>query len=560
MQIVECVPNFSEGRNQDTIEAIAQSIRTTQGVELLDVDPGADTNRTVVTFIGPPEAVLEAAFQSIRTAVERIDMRLHTGAHARMGACDVCPFVPVKGVTMEECSELARQLGKRVGDQLGVPVYLYESAASRPERVNLAQVRKGEYEGLEKKLTDPQWKPDFGPSKFVPRSGAITIGSREFLIAYNFNLNTKDRKIAHDIALEIREAGRALRDANGKIIRDENNKPKKKPGMFKHVKAVGWVMEDFGCAQVTMNLTDYKKTPLAEVFDAVCNLATQRGVRVTGSELVGLIPEECLVQAGKHFFTKAGKSPGQPRSELVRMAIQSMGLNELYAFKPEVKIIERRIPSRDPLVSMSLREFADETSTDSTAPGGGSVAAACGALSAALAAMAANVTVGRKDYSGVWDEMKTLAQKAQDLKDRLLAAVDEDTRAYNSVVNAMRMPKKTEEQKAARSEAIQQSMIHATLVPFGVLESMQEVLELTQAVVDRANPNALSDAGVSALCARTSAESAYYNVLINLARVDDKKFVEETNNRAMWIWDSVHRKTDHISSQVRERLLADAKG
>ena len=462
-------------------------------------------------------------------------------------------------MTIEECVELARQLGRRLGDQLGIPVYLYESAASRPERTNLAQVRKGEYEGLEKRLSDPEEKPDFGPSKFLPRTGATAVGAREFLIAYNFNLNTKDRRIAHDIALEIREAGRALRDEKGKIIRDEQGKAKKKPGKFKHVKAVGWTMEDFGCAQVTMNLTDYKQTPLAEVFDEVCALATERGVRVTGSELVGLIPQDCLVQAGKHFLEKAGKSPGQPRSELVRLAVQSMGLSELYAFKPEEKIIEYRIPSNDPLVSMSLREFVDETSTDSTAPGGGSVAAACGALSAALAAMAANVTVGRKAYAHVWDEMKELAQKAQELKDRLLMAVDEDTRAYNSVVDAMRMPKKTDEQKTARAEAIQTAMVNATKVPFEVLELIPDVLELTQAVVDRANSNALSDAGVSALCARTSAESAYYNVLINVARIKDKKFVDDTNNRAMWLWDSVHRKTDHISSQVRDRLLSDAK-
>lgn len=559
MKIVECVPNFSEGRNTDTIDAIAQSIQQVQGVQLLDVDPGVDTNRTVVSFIGPPEAVLDAAFESIRTAADLIDMRKHKGAHARMGACDVCPFVPVQDVSMEECAELARRLGKRVGDQLGIPVFLYESAASKPDRVNLAQVRKGEYEGLEKKLSDPQWKPDFGPASFVPRSGATAIGAREFLIAYNFNLNTKDRKIAHDIALEIREAGRALRDEKGKIIRDETGKAKRKPGKFKHVKAVGWTMEDFGCAQVTMNLTDYKQTPLAEVFDEVCALATQRGVRLTGSELVGLIPEDCLVQAGKHFLTKAKKSPGQPRGELVRLSVQSMGLSELYPFKPEEKIIERRIPSNDPLVSMSLRQFVDETSTDSTAPGGGSVAAACGALSAALAAMAANVTVGRKAYADVWDEMKALAQKAQEFKDRLLMAVDEDTRAYNSVVNAMRMPKKTDEQKAARAQAIQKSMLHATKVPFGVLEVIPDVLELTQAVVDRANPNALSDAGVSALCARTAAESAYYNVLINIARVKDTEFVDKTNNRAMWLWDSVHRKTDHISSQVRDRLLEQAK-
>jgi glutamate formiminotransferase/formiminotetrahydrofolate cyclodeaminase len=557
MQLVECVPNFSEGRDPEVIEAIAAAIRAADGVTLLDVDPGPDTNRTVVTFLGPPEAVLVAAFAAIATATERIDMRTHTGAHARMGACDVCPFVPVAGVSMAECVDLARRLGQRVGDELGLPVYLYEQAATQPERSNLAQVRKGEYEGLADKLADPAWKPDFGPAEYKPKSGATAIGAREFLIAYNFNLNTRDRKIAHQIALEIREAGRAKRDQAGLIIRDAAGRAIKKPGLFKHLKAVGWYMEDFGCAQVTMNLTNHKLTPLAEVFDAVCRLADERGVRVTGSELVGLMPEDCLLTAGRHFLRKVGKSEGVPRPELLRLAVQSLGLSELTPFDLDKKIVERCLPDKRALANLSLIAFADETSTDSPAPGGGSVAAACGALSAALAGMAANLTVGKKKYADVQDQMKAQAVETQVLKDFFLQAIDDDAASFDRVMDAFRLPKKTVEQKATRSQAIQKATKGAVAVPLAVLQSTPQVLALAEAAVAQGNANALSDAGVSGLCARTAAEGAYYNVTINLAGITDKAYVAETGKEAKAVLEDVRSRAEELGTRVRERLEKD---
>ncbi len=555
MKLVECVPNFSEGRDQATIDAIAAAIRAVDGVTLVDVDPGPDTNRTVVTLLGTPEAAVEAAFQAIRVASQRIDMRRHTGAHARFGAADVCPFVPVRGLGMDDCAELARRLGERVGTELGIPVYLYEHAASRPQRRNLAEVRRGEYEGLADKLADPDWAPDYGPAEFIPRTGALAVGAREFLIAYNFNLNTRDRKIAHDIALEIREAGRAKRDADGQILRDEDGKAIKEPGTFQHVKAVGWLMEAFGCAQVTMNLTDYKRTPLATVFDEVCRLATERGVRVTGSELVGVIPEDCLLAAGKHFLNKAGHSPGQPKPELLRVAIQSLGLSDLYPFEIDEKIVERRIPDERPLAGLTLAGFADETSSDSPAPGGGSVAATAGALSAALASMAANLTVGRKGYEDAQAEMKALAERAQDHKDFFVRAVDDDAASFDAVMAAFRLPKKTAEHKAARKGAIQDATKGAVAVPLSVLERIVEVLDLSEACVARANEQALSDAGVSGLCARTAAEGAFYNVIINLAGIRDEQYVADTRAKAEALLAEVHRRTDALGATVRERLL-----
>ncbi len=560
MKLVECVPNFSEGRNRATIDAIAEAIRAVDGVELLDVDPGVDTNRTVVTMLGPPEAVLEAAFAAIRTGVERIDMRGHQGAHSRMGAADVCPFVPVRGLDMDDCVELARRLGRRVGEELGVPVYLYEAAASRPERRNLAAVRKGEYEGLSDRCGDPAWAPDFGPAEFNPEAGATAIGAREFLIAYNFNLNTSDRAIAHDIALEIREAGRAKRDAAGRIVRDAEGKAIKRPGLFEHVKAVGWLMEDYGCAQVTMNLTDYKRTPLAAVFDAVCRLADERGVRVTGSELVGVMPEDCLIQAGKHFLRKAGHSPGQPKADILDTAVRSLGLGELYPFDFDDKIIERRIPQQRPLAALDLPGFADRTSTAAPAPGGGSVAALCGALAAALSAMAANLTAGRKQFAAVEDEMMRLAEAGQRHKDALLAAVDEDAASFDRVMDALRLPKKTAEQKAARAEALQRATLGATGVPLSVLRRCPEVLALAEAAVERANPQALSDAGVAGLCARTAAEGAGYNVLINIAGLSDAKTVAALRGEADELLAVVRRRADALAAEVNRRLEAEIAG
>jgi glutamate formiminotransferase/formiminotetrahydrofolate cyclodeaminase len=557
MELVECVPNFSEGKNQATLDAIAAAIRSVEGVELLDMDPGVDTNRCVVTFIGHPEAVLKAAFASIRVASQLIDMSTHKGAHARMGACDVCPLVPVRGISMGKCAQLAKRLGARVADELAIPVYLYEEAASRPERRNLASVRSGEYEGLPDKLKDPDWVPDFGKATFNKTSGATAIGAREFLIAYNFNLNTRDRKIAHDIALCIREAGRAKRDQAGRIIRDDQGKAIKTPGLFKHVKAVGWTMDDFNCAQISMNLTNYKKTSLGEVFDQVSKLAEERGVRCTGSELVGLLPKECLLGVGRHYLRKAGKCSGWPEKELVRVAVQSLGLSELYPFEADKKIIENRIPDERPLANMKLIDFVDETSIDSPAPGGGSIAAICGALAAALAGMAAHLTVGRKGYEQVREEMAHQTEQAQELKDFFLRAIDDDTAAFNEVMAALRLPKKTPSQKQERKTAIQKSTHQAIDVPFSVLTQALKAIGLAEQSVDKANSAALSDAGVAGLCARTAAEGAFYNVAINLPGLDDKQIVARMYKEAKEILDDIRQRTQRLSEIVQKKLESE---
>jgi glutamate formiminotransferase/formiminotetrahydrofolate cyclodeaminase len=557
-KLVECVPNFSEGRDPQVIEAIAGAVREVEGAALLDVDPGRDTNRTVMTILGAPEAVLEAAFRAIARAAERIDMTRHTGAHARMGATDVCPFVPVQDIEMQACVELARRLGRRVGDELGIPVYLYEEAATSPERQNLATIREGEYEGLAAKLQRPEWAPDFGPAVFNPKSGATVIGAREFLIAYNFNLNTRDQKIAHDIALEIREAGRAQRQA-GEIVRGSDGKSLKRPGRFKHVKAVGWYMPDFQRAQVSMNLTNYRATPLAEVFDEVCRLALERGVRCTGSELVGLAPEECLLAAGRHYLRRAGKSAGAPRAELVRVAVQSLGLSDLVPFDPDKKIIERRIPDPRPLAAMSVQAFADETSSESPAPGGGSVAALCGALSAALAGMVAQLTVGKKGHEAVAEPMKALAEQAQPLKDDCLRALDDDTAAFNQLMTAMKLPRKTDAQKAERQTAVEQATRRAIEVPLGVLRRAPESLELAARAAEQGNQSSLSDAGVAALCARAAAEGAYYNVVINLAGIEDAAWKQATLAEARGLVEQVRARTRELTERVERVLLERAQ-
>ncbi len=526
-KLVECVPNFSEGRNKHIIDAITKEISDTEDVKLLDVDPGADTNRTVVTFIGSPEGVKEAAFRAIKKASELIDMREHQGAHARMGATDVCPFVPVSGVTMEDCVEIAKEVGKRVADELGIPVYLYEEAATCPERCSLADIRKGEYEGLPEKLTDPDWKPDFGEDKFNAKSGATVIGAREFLIAYNVNLNTKDRKLAHDIALTIREAGRNKRDANGKFVRDENGVPIKVPGLLKASRAVGWYIDEYGQAQVSINLINYKITPPHLAFDTICAEAEKRGLRVTGSELVGLIPLQAMLDAGRHYLLKQGKSPGVPEEELIETAVVSMGLRDLTEFDPQKKIIEYQVYElKGPLVKKDLRDFTNELSTDSPAPGGGSVSALAGALGSALTCMVANLTVGKKEYQAAWDEMKDVAVQAQRLKDELLRAVDRDTEAFNKVMQAFSLPKKTEEQIAEREKAIEEATKGACLVPLDVIKNSLEILKLAMIVAERGNENAASDAGVASLMAQAAVEGAGLNVKINLPGIQDLAFVE----------------------------------
>ncbi|MGZ5495199.1 MAG: glutamate formimidoyltransferase [Candidatus Aminicenantales bacterium] len=559
MKLVECVPNFSEGRDLDKIRSITREIEAVPGVKLLDVDPGASTNRTVVTFVGPPEAAVEAAFRAIAKAAEVIDMRAHKGAHPRMGATDVCPFVPVSGVTMEDCVRLAADLGRRVAGELAIPVYLYEAAARRPERRNLATVRAGEYEGLPEKLKNPRWAPDFGEAVFNPKSGATIIGAREFLIAYNINLNTRDRKLAHEIALSLRESGRAKRDKNGDVVKDVRGSTVKVPGKFKEVKSVGWYVEDYGVAQISVNFTDYKKTPVHVVFDEAVRLAGKLGLRVTGSELVGLIPEEALLMAGRYYLEKQGKSPGVPEAELIRMAVRSLGLSDVVPFEPEKKIIEHQVREPGPaLVGMTLRGFTDELSMDSPAPGGGSVAALCGALSAGLSAMVANLTVGKKGYEAVCGEMVATAVEAQALKDFLLDAVDRDTKAFNKVMEALRLPKATPEQAQEKDRAIEEANKEATLVPLEVLEKAVDAVGLARIAAAKGNKNSLSDAGVAGLAAQAAGEGAHDNVLINIGGIKDAKFVDQVKRRA-----SAARKTlDKEGKAVREivaKVLAGPK-
>jgi len=556
VRLVECVPNFSEGRDKDKIQAIVREIEGTPGVKLLDVDPGESTNRTVVTFLGPPEAAQEAAFRAIRKAAEVIDMRQHKGAHSRIGATDVCPFVPVSGVTMEDCVKLAEGLGRRVAEELGIPVYLYEAAARRTERRNLATIRAGEYEGLAEKIKDRNWAPDFGKAVFNPRSGATVIGAREFLIAYNINLNTRDRRLANEIALDLRESGRAKRDRAGNIVKDKRGNAVKIPGKFKEVKAVGWYIEDYGRAQISVNFTNYKITPVHVVFDEAARLADKLGLRVTGSELVGLIPKEALLMAGRHYLEKQGKSPGAPEEELVRTAVISLGLSDVAAFDPRKKVIEAQFeePGRA-LVGLSVRAFADEVSMDSPAPGGGSVAALCGALGAGLSAMVANLTVGKKGYEKVFGDLKRAAVAAQVLKDDFLRFVDEDTGAFNRVMDAFRMPKATGEQIRERDAAVEEASKGATLVPLEVLKRSVNLLRLAKEVAKKGNKNSVSDAGVAGLAAQAAADGAFYNIRINLAGLKDAAFKKATAREA----DELRKKAEQLGGELRRLMRRELK-
>lgn len=546
MKLVECVPNISEGRDRKIIDAVAAEVEAVDGVSLLDVDPGATTNRTVFTFVGSPEAASEAAFRLIRKAAALIDMKTQKGEHARNGATDVCPFVPLTGMSMDDCAHLARELGERVGSDLGIPVYLYEHAASRPEWSNLANIRKGEYEALKDKLGKDEWRPDFGPNEWndsVAKTGATQIGARQFLIAYNINLNTRDTRPARRIGLTIRQQG-------GAVVRDENNKKVRGPdgnflkhdkGLFEHCKATGWFIEEFNCAQVTMNLTDFTITPPHLVYDKVIELADSLGVRVTGSELVGLIPIEALLMAGRHYYDMQGGSAGVPEEDLIEMAVQSMGLRQVTPFDPHEKIVEYRVATERPLVESTVTEFVDELSRDSAAPGGGSVAALCGALGAGLAGMVANLTIGKSGYGKVKKEMKEVALKGQALKDTLVRAVDDDTFAFNEVMAAFGLPKGPE-----KDAAILAANKKATLVPLSVLETIPEVLDLAKATGERGNKNSLSDSGVAVLAARTAAAGAYYNVLINLAGMDDKGFVDEIRAKADAVYEDVRDRCDEL--------------
>jgi glutamate formiminotransferase len=521
-KLVECVPNISEGRDQAVIDAVAAEVEQVEGVALLDVDPGAETNRTVITFIGEPAGVAEAAFRVVKKAAELIDMSKQSGAHPRHGATDVCPFVPVSGVTMEECVVIARQVGERIGSELSIPVYLYEDAATSEERRNLAFVRKGEYEALADKLGTEQWAPDCGPNEWNERSaktGATNVSARGFLVAYNVNINSRNKSIASQMALDIKEAGRAKRDDKGVLVKDEKGKKVLVPGPYRleACKAVGWTIPEYDRAQVSINLVNTAVTKPHQAFEACRASANDRGARVTGSELVGLIPEGDLIAAGKYFQKKAGQSAGIPKKQLIETAIQSLGLRELGPFDPAEKIIEYQAGLNDgPLASMSNREFVDELSTDSPAPGGGSVAAVCAAQAAGLVAMVGNLSVGKKKYAKVQDRVKEIAERGQDLKDFFLWAVDADTDAFNKVMDTFRLPKKTPAQQKARDLATAEATRGATTVPLSVLEKMPEVLDLADEIGRIGNAASLSDAGVAVLTALTGAEGAYYNVLINL--------------------------------------------
>jgi glutamate formiminotransferase/formiminotetrahydrofolate cyclodeaminase len=533
-QIIECVPNFSEGRDLNVIKQITDQAETVEGVKLLDVDPGAATNRTVVTFVGPPEAVIEAAFRCIRKAMEVIDMSKHKGEHPRFGATDVCPLVPIAGITMEETVVFARRLAERVGNELGIPVYCYENAAFTEERRNLANNRAGEYEGLPKKLADPDWKPDFGPAKFLPHTGAIAIGARDFLVAYNVNLNTTSTRRANAVAFDLREKGRPVREGNpvtGKIKKDKEGNEIWIPGSLKACKAIGWFIEEYGIAQVSINLTNISITPVHLAFEEACGKATERGLRVTGSELVGLTPLKAMIDAGKYFLKKQDRSVGVSEEEIVKIAVRSLGLDDLKPFNPREKVIEYILEdldnkNRKSLVSMTCRAFANETASESPAPGGGSVSAYIGSLGISLATMVANLSSHKAGWDERWEEFSGWAEKGQALKDELLFLVDEDTRAFNRIMDAFGMPKGSDAEKKARTAAIQEATKYAIEVPFRTMKRANESFEVIRAMAETGNPNSVSDAGVGALCARSAVIGAYLNVKINASGLEDKAYVE----------------------------------
>ena len=528
--IIECVPNFSEGRDLNIIQSITNEIESVEGVRLLNVDPGKTTNRTVVTFIGEPAAVVEAAFLAIRKAGERIDMRSHKGEHPRMGATDVCPLIPVTGISMEETAAWAKKLAERVGKELSIPVYLYEAAQKNKSRSNLSVIRAGEYEGFTEKIQRPEWNPDFGPAVFDLHRGATVIGARDFLVAYNVNLNTTSVRRANSIAFDVREAGRVKRDGDpvtGEIIKEENGMPVNIPGSLKSVKAIGWYIEEYGIAQISMNLTNLSVTPLHIAFDEVCRKADARGIRVTGSELVGLIPLQAMLDAGKYFLIKQKRSAGVSEKELIRMAIHSMGLGELSPFKPEEKIIEYLLKdkSTEKMIQLSLSEFADETASESPAPGGGSVAAYLGVLGASLGGMVANLSAHKKGWDDRWKEFSDWAERAEASKNSLLRLVDADTKAFQEVMQAHSLPKSTDIEKANRKKAIEEATAKAIDVPFQVMKLALKSMQIIKTMARQGNPNSISDAGVGALCARSAVLGAYLNVRINAAGNEaDQKF------------------------------------
>ncbi len=563
-KLIECVPNFSEGKDMSIIKQITDQIETVEGVKLLDVDPGAATNRTVVTFVGTPDEVIEAAFLAVKKASQLIDMTKHKGEHPRMGATDVCPLVPISNISMEETVEYAHKLAKRIGDELEIPVYCYEKAAFTKERRNLAYCRSGEYEGLPEKLSKPEWKPDFGPAKFNARAGATAVGARDFLVAYNINLNTTSTRRANSIAYDIRERGRVKREGNpitGKIVRDEQGNQVYIPGSLKEVKGIGWFIEEYGIAQISLNLTNISVTPVHVAFEEACKKAQERGIRVTGSELVGLIPLKAITDAGKYFLRKQQRSVGVSEDELIKIAVKSLGLDDLKPFNPKEKIIEYMI-SEDhskKLADMDLRSFANETASESPAPGGGSISAYVAALGVSLGTMVANLSSHKRGWDDRWEEFSDWAEKGQALKDELLLLVDEDTHAFNLIMNAFGMPKSSDNEKLLRTKAIQEASKYAMEIPFRVMQKSLESMEIMKAMALTGNPNSASNAGVGALCARTAVKGAFMNVKINAAGIDDHAFVTNLLEKGAAIEKMAEEKEREIVTIVEQKIKELAK-
>ncbi|MBT4560528.1 MAG: glutamate formimidoyltransferase [Planctomycetes bacterium] len=559
-RLLECVPNFSEGRDLAVIEKITAVIEAIDGVELLDVDPGAATNRTVVTIVGEPDAVLDAAVAAGKKAAELIDMSKHTGEHPRFGAMDVCPLVPISGITMDETAEYARELGRRLGEEAGLTIYLYENAASRPERQNLANVRKGEYEALKDRLTDPEWAPDFGPSEFQPGTGATAVSARNFLVAYNVNLNTTSPRRANAIAFDVREKGRIKREPcplTGEVVRDENGKAIWAPGELKCVKGIGWYIEEFGIAQVSMNLTDISVTKVHQAFDAVYASANRRGMRVTGSELVGLIPLHSMLDAGRHYLQLQKRSTGVSDGELIKIAVKSLGLDDLSKFDPQKSIIEYVLAAKQQggrLAAMTVKDFVEETASESPAPGGGSIAANLGALGAALGTMVANLSSHKRGWDSRWEEFSDWAEKGKVCHQELVALIDRDTEAFERIMMAWRLPDKSDSEKAAKEEAVQAATLFAIETPFRVMEVSLQSMDVARAMADIGMSASASDAGVAALCARSAVMGAFLNVRINSGDLTDKTAVADFEKRGQAIVESAQTAETEILSIVESKL------
>lgn len=553
--LIECVPNFSEGNDMGIIKQITDAIEAVPGVTLLDVDPGKATNRTVVTFVGHPQAVVDAAFAGIQKAAELIDMRQHKGEHPRMGATDVCPLIPISGISMEETVAYAKQLGERVGKELAIPVYLYEAAASRPERQNLATIRAGEYEGLKEKLTNPDWAPDYGAAVMNERSGATVIGARDFLVAYNVNLNTTSTRRANSVAFDLRENGR-VKEVDGKKVLDANGQEVREPGLLKSVKAIGWFIEEYGIAQISMNLTNIGITPLHIAFDTAVERAHARGLRVTGSELVGLVPLKSMLDAGRYFLSKQRRSNGVGDAELIRIAVKSMGLDELGPFDPNKKIIEYvlRDLGKGRLMQMTMSAFATETASESPAPGGGSVSAYVGALGASLATMVANLSSHKKGWDDRWEYFSNWAEKGQAVKAELEYLVDEDTASFNRIMEAFGLPKNSDEEKAARSAAIQAATLYATQIPLQTMKAAAAAMPIAKAMVEEGNPNSVSDAGVGALCIRTAVYGAWMNVHINAGSLKDKALAQQMITEADAILKQITEAEAEVIAMVKTKM------